>query len=96
MYFFQVKIAEEDDEDKKKNKKKKKKKRKKRRTAYGFTAKDDLDRKIMKVFDDVAVEAGTPGVGDDETSEGFGGITIKKLRKPGEFQFGDSKRSNSY
>jgi len=89
---LKVKIAEGGDEDKKNSKKKKKKKRKKRRTAYGFTAKDDLDRKIMKVFDDVAVEAGTPRAGDDETSEGFGGLTIKKLRKPGEFQFGDSKR----
>jgi len=92
---LKVKIAEEDDEDKKNTKKKKKnknKKRKKRRTAYGFTAKDDLDRKIMKVFDDVAVAAGSPGAGDDETSEGFGGITIRKLRKPGEFQFGESKR----
>jgi len=84
-----VKIAEAGDGDKR-NSQKKKKRRKKRRTAYGFTAKDDLDRKIMEVFDDVA--AGTPGASEDDHSNGFAGIAIKKLRRPGEFQFGDSKR----
>jgi len=75
------------DEEAKEPKQKKKKKRKRRRTAYGFTAKDELDQKIMDAFDEISAKTGAR-----TSNVGFGGIAIKKLRRTGEFQIGDSKR----